>query len=1089
MVSALHQYLLFLTRLLICILINITERLKIQGILYETLCFQMDPTRRFVVKNLDMLLSKDDRKETLKMMKKDFFHRESLKSSESFTLAELAIETIKYLMHVSRIRSEDDLRKFVESSAFLSDFITEHRMEALVGLIKPSRLTILKTTDLGKLRQEDFRRKKEKEFLEAAKKVAEEKLQKERAKAMEEMRREKEHLEQLRQAVQEKIEEVRKMESSLDKLPAMFDPEDYVSTEKEKKPEPTDLGLWWQKLGLLGNPFPTKLGLNRIPEEKYDEVVVFTKIFDEYLRMIDHSPQTLYGKTILIAGQFGSGKTTLIQYISYRLIPYRIIPFQLVLDPIGEIDVLRQNFYSEILTSIIKAMSQRGLGDPRTAGVPLEKGTIKELLSYLSKEAQVDGYVIMIDGLHKAESTIDTSLEFVKQLQNFHEYLNNFNINMSIFVTGSPLWLRKIKQNPAYSGSYYRIDEMPYLTFEDAYKLLRVRFKSFASPNVPIFFDKSTVRFAYDCVWSDFQRGINFRSFIDYILPRLERGNFKEAGISVSVDLEDVRKIDDELSRSVISDLYSYFREASQQKPRLRRACATALKRIYRRRYLGEGDRVFLSNKGAFHVLRKAHLIQKTRTRKGLGWTLSSEFLAALEDLNEQGYPPAIVFQTFSVDPSIALVRESSDDSVLNEAQDFLAKWESEWPEIVPTFKSFLKKHETIVGHSISGDKAKLCKKCRYSLMDLIQCAQIIFKNSDLAEEWVDSTWLDLPIKPNIISILRREDVPKKEMIEYYQKYHHSVTVVLEKLDQLLETNRMINILSSTNRREELRILSEAGNYLQIGDFDSAIEEINSNIEKRIRVAFHLTLSLHHGSNYFQHLPISVQDRISNLDKKGPPQFKRTVDQNLFYHFSRSEYAEVVNNRSNWSSMFRQVFHPKSRQEVVNALRKTFALDDRKQHRDRKDYFRLQREKIREAIVNADWLFTYLAKVMHMAMNPIGFTEEMENEQRKVRISFVSEGQCASSHPWTIKRVDEERIASRLTNQSRIVNFSDDITVSTLFNGAFPEIFIVTALLLKNKRIDVHDSPEGNMYLRIVPQELPEHALIDPNKAASQLHA
>lgn len=980
----------------------------------------------------------------------------------------MAIETIKYLVDNLRIRSEEDLRNYVKSSKFLSDYFTEYVIETLVGLIKPSQLTILKASDLGKLRQEDYRRRKEKEFFTIAKKKAEKELEGERKKAMEEMHKEREHLEKLRSVVQEKMDEVRKMESVLDSLPKRFDPEDYIILEK-KKLELRRPKLWWQKIGLIGDPFPTKLGLNRIPQEKYEDIVVVTKLFKEYLRMIEYSPETLFGKTILIAGHFGSGKTTFLQYVSYRLAPYKVIPFQIVLDPVGEIDALRQNFFSEILTSLSKAMFRRGLPDPRPEGATLEKSTIQELLTYLSKEAQIDGYVIMIDGLHKAESTIDTSLEFVKQLQNFHEYLDNYNINVSIFVTGSPLWLRKIKQNPAYSGSYYKVEEMPYLTFDNAYEFLQKRFKAYASPNIPVFFAKSTVRFAYDCVYSDLERSINFRAFINYILPRLEKGDLKEIGISVSVDIEDVQRIDSELKKSAISDSYSIFRQFTKNKPKLRRACETVLRLIYRKSYIDEDSRRFLSNKGAMYVLRKSHIIRKAKTKKGLGWTLRDDFLAVLDDLNEQGYPPVIVFQAFSVIPRVVLERVSSDDPVLIEAKDFLAKWESEWPEIVPSVRSFIKRHEKIVAYSISGDKAKLCEDCRSSLTDLIESAQIIFKNSESSEDWLDNTWLDFPIKSTILSILREENVPEKEAIDYFQRYHHSTIIMLEKLEELLEINRMINILSSKNRRKEMRVLFNAGNYLRNGDLENAIEETNSSIETRLRVAFHLAFSLHFGSDYFDKIPTSVRERILNLDTKGPSSLRRTRDRNLFYHFSRSEYAEVVNNKSNWSKIFEKVFSPRSREEVVKALQATFALDDRKQHRDRKDYFREKREEIRKAIYNADWLFTSLVRIFDLSLNPSGFIDEKEDDYHKVRVSFVGSEQCASSHPLRIGSSKEAEIARRLSGKTRIINLVDDIAISTLFDGTLAEIFITIIGLLKNHQIEVQKMPEGDMYLEIIP--------------------
>lgn len=1031
-------------------------------------------TRKFVIENLGLLLSSDDRTDAIKLKKKEFFHRTPV--SHSFSLKDLAIETVKHLMNLQRIRTEDDLRKYVRTSSFLSGYLTEHQIGALVGLIRPVRLEILTSEDLGKLGQEKFVQEKEQEFFQKALEIAEKKLEKDRAQAMEEVSRERQHLEELRRSAEEqrksaeqRLEEVRNVESLLDSFAASVDPESYVVADEDKM-ENRKFATWWQKIGLVGDPFPTKLGLNLIPVEKYEKIVVRTRMFQEYLSIINDAPQSFYGKTILITGQFGSGKTTFMEYISYKLADYKILPFQLVLDPVGDIDSLRQNFYSDIFNLTSKAMKQRGLADPRPEGLSLERSTIADLLSLLSKEAQIDGYAIMLDGLHKAESTLDTSLEFVKQLQNFHEYLNNCGVKVTIFVAGSPYWSRKITQNPAFSGSFYRIDDVPPLTFDDAYELLQKRFTAFADQNIPIFFEKSTVRFAYDCIAADFGF-VTFRAFIDYILPKLEKGDLKEVGVSVSVDIEDAQKIDEKLSASVIKDFYSLFRKATARKKRLRRSCANILRAIYKRTCLVESEQQFLTNRGAVYVLRNSHLIQKLRTPKGVGWSFSSEFLAVLEDLNEQGYPPAIVFQTFSIDPTVTLKKDVKDDPLIIQAQNFLAKWESEWPEIVTSLKSFLEKNERIIEYCSTGANTEICGDCRNALLNLVESGQLIFKNTQSPEEWLRSTWLDIPILPVVIPLLQQETLADTEAVEYYQRYRQCASVLLEKLEQLLAVNSIAGLTSSSNRTEEMRALFKASTHLDDGELDKAVEDINSYLEKRIRVAFHLTFSLQFGPDYFRYVPESAQRRITELSNKAPFPLKRAVDKNLFYHLTRSEYTEVINSKSNWNSIFQQVFFPKSREEVAEAVRLTFALDDRIQHRDRIDYFRERKEQLRQAIVNAEWLFKTLANVISLTINPKGFCEETLNDYHTVRISLVGQNECGSAYPWRIHAVKEKDIASRLTRMSRIVNASDDNGISTLFNGAFAEVFIVIALLLKKGLIKIQFLQEGNMYFRIIPTQ------------------
>lgn len=140
---------------------------------------------------------------------------------------------------------------------------------------------------------------------------------------------------------------------------------------------------------LNGDPFPTKLGLNGIPEDKYEKVVVRTEIFKNYLAMIDEDPFGFFGKTILITGQFGSGKTTVVKFISYKLTNYKIIPFQLVLEPVGDIDSLRRSFYSDLFNAIGRVMKQHGFSDPRSDAVSTDKSTIAELLTSFRKSLKL----------------------------------------------------------------------------------------------------------------------------------------------------------------------------------------------------------------------------------------------------------------------------------------------------------------------------------------------------------------------------------------------------------------------------------------------------------------------------------------------------------------------------------------------------------------------------------------------------------------------------------------------------------------------------------------------------------------------------
>jgi len=94
----------------------------------------------------------------------------------------------------------------IESSSFLSEYLTENQIEGLVGLINPARIDVLTSDDLAKLSQEKFVHDKEKEMLEKVTKIAEKEAEEKIKIAMEEVNKERQHLEELRKSAEERLE-------------------------------------------------------------------------------------------------------------------------------------------------------------------------------------------------------------------------------------------------------------------------------------------------------------------------------------------------------------------------------------------------------------------------------------------------------------------------------------------------------------------------------------------------------------------------------------------------------------------------------------------------------------------------------------------------------------------------------------------------------------------------------------------------------------------------------------------------------------------------------------------------------------------
>jgi len=651
---------------------------------------QRDLIRNFVKSNISIILSKDDQTQLIKRNRSQFYSRYKVSSGEMFDHKKIALGTAEYLIEIGKIRTPEQLNELFEAY-YIKKYLKTVDKKYLENKLKKTNEII--SIDFSDLSHRDYLAKIEKEY---GKKV--------KTKIEKELEEEKKQIEELKKQVQEDLASLKKLRSELDDLP----PEPDIESMVEKKTPGLDGDnkegwlFWWERLGLENDPFPTIHGLYRIPEEKYDDIVVMTKTMRDYVEMFTHNPEAIFGSTILLSGQFGSGKTTIFQYISHILAQSKVYPILSILEPKNDWELIQNQLYSDIYEKISEALKGRGYADPRSEGYAIDRSNVACAIKALCNEYSCNGIVLFIDGLHKGDKTVKSSLEFVKQLQNLHEYFEGKGLNAGIVIASSPLWSRTITKDPSYSGSYQEIHTIPPITFDEAFELLQSRIKSYRkSDDIPIFFDKSTIEFAFSHICSEIGGDITFRDFIDYILPKLKKGEFEEAGISVTIDMEAFDKISAYLDKSSISGQYKKFLEITAGKPDVRIACSKILTYMYNNRSITEKDEIFRKNRGALWVLRKADLIEKVikSTKEGIpfGWAISRDMLLALDELNKVGIPPKVVFRSFGIDPERrkVLVKRRKDDITLK-AEEIIATWSSEWPDIIPNIESFLKIHGKI---------------------------------------------------------------------------------------------------------------------------------------------------------------------------------------------------------------------------------------------------------------------------------------------------------------------------------------------------------------------------------------------------------
>jgi hypothetical protein len=230
-----------------------------------------------------------------------------------------------------------------------------------------------------------------------------------------------------------------------------------------------------------------------------------------------------------------------------------------------------------------------------------------------------------------------------------------------------------------------------------------------------------------------------------------------------------------------------------------------------------------------------------------------------------------------------------------------------------------------------------------------------------------------------------------------------------------------------------------------------------------------LAFSLHFGTNYIKQLPSHIIDRIERTPERAPVGLKRGIDLNLFYHFSRSEYADLINNKNIWNSIFKQAFYPHTREEVYELFKKLFALDDRRAHRDRPSYFRKYREKVREILVGSVYLFESLNKLFEFAVRPPGLNFNRDGKTLNVRVSFQNDTHCINSKEWRINLQDEKEVSKRLLKENTYIDLLHDLTIPNVFGVSPPTLCIIASVLVREGKLDLKKSDKEHTLFKTSP--------------------
>lgn len=912
---------------------------------------------RYIKENIVKLTSERANKDVEKKIRKDFSEKHNLKSDARFSGKDVAEEVAKYIVKTQSL-SKSDFISQIQKIPFMGFELNEAQLNVIYDTYSNDNSLIISSEDLPKLSSEEYIRKIQDDFAEKAKN----RVEKDNEIVLLE-------IEKLREELLKEREEIKKFTSELNELP-----ENLSIEEIEKKIEKPDQESiidgsvsWWKKLGLAQNPFDTNTGLYGITKEKYEDVIVKTPLVKKYREELDSTPNPIVGKTIIISGDFGSGKTTFFQYLSNYAIAKGISPINIILNPSPNVSSLTNFFLEQLYESLSDIFTEINKYDPRMR-INSESYYISclDLFRELRKSAP-HGFIVFIDGLHKSEIYLPQTLEFLQQIQNVNEYFSQKDIKIGFFIAGSLLWDSQLKHKPSLSGSYYRQESIPPLTEDLAVDAInrRINLYSGNEPSLMIIERKGLIN-AFNILKNRLNKGITFRDFLDHIRERLELNQFEEVGLSVKIHIETAEAVYATLLHTPFGETYkSILREISYSSI-LRSVFKKTVLKIFINRGIPESDYLFKNNKGAFYLLRKYDLIVQRRRpdESYFRWRLSDEFLRTILTTSEnlKITPSRTIAAAFTEQ---SMMKNSESNLIYGSSLERINTLISTWQDSIPEVVSLLELSKESINQTtkdLSESKQINPRNLQNSIMNIIKSINIIVgskqKEGDQLELFANS-WIAPENIDEINKFLLDIDKVKENGPNLYAIHYNNNKLTSQLLDLLsdLVKGESISRLGGRNLLvKEFETINDLRNKFFSQGYSQVVDGIYTNLEKNIRNVVYPCMRAFWGNEVLKVLPPDISAKIKDLPTRGHPRTKRPNDINFFYDISRSEYSKVLFRKPIEKALFSDILNETDLKKLKENLELAFSLADRTAHNDRESFFREHATEILDILKTFPWV-------------------------------------------------------------------------------------------------------------------------------------
>jgi hypothetical protein len=574
---------------------------------------QQQAIKQFVEENLSFLMGYDFSRQQLKALQSQFFRHKHRNKLANPTTKDIILNLVKLLK--SRGIQKENIKEYIDELPIFKEAGENFRDELLSYVGDEEQLPGLKQEDLETILKVNS--------FEAAKQI-----------------RSKEIETESRLSLQELTRDIEEKRAEYNSLPSILEQEPIPEPEFDPKSE--DIKPWWERFYLKTDPFSRKDGLSDISVDLYEEVLVKTKPFQDTLSALNRDSNFLFHTGFLLVGDYGYGKTTFIDYLSYYLIHKDILPVRITCgkaypDSAGFADNFYLRLRNELRRELIK-MSQDNLDF-------LLDLDIEEQIIELSKRMTTgrrQGIVVFLDDYHKHRSHFPQIYEFLGLLQILKDNLTRAALNVGFVVSGITAWKAELLTNGQMSGFLDNTPiEMPNITPDLVCEVFNQRIAAFCYDRSP---RKLRVEFVKR-IFKDIEGRAGYRDYLNRIISELSNNNFSIIDTPIEIDEAVLGRIKAELesdptlrgsfNKLVYSSKFQKFTQEQIAK------CLELLIQTCIQDGIGEFDKLFQDSKFYFQQLRDTGLIQKSRVAttsgvRSLKWVIRSTLQKAVDAIRKK---------------------------------------------------------------------------------------------------------------------------------------------------------------------------------------------------------------------------------------------------------------------------------------------------------------------------------------------------------------------------------------------------------------------------------------------------------------------